>query len=53
MALPEVKKANGLSLGFGLKVFKIQLDYAFSKYALTGNVHTLGLTGNLNHLSKK
>jgi len=53
MALPEVKKANGLSLGFGIKIFKFQLDYAFSKYALNGNVHTIGLTGNMSLLSKK
>lgn len=53
MALPDVKKANGLSLGFGLKVYKFHLDYAFSKYALTGNSHTIGITTNLNYFNKK
>jgi hypothetical protein len=53
MALPEVKKANGFSMGFGVKVLKIQLDYAFSKYALNGNVHTVGLIGNMNLFNKK
>lgn len=52
MALPDVKKANGLSLGFGFKVFKLHLDYAYSKYALTGNSHTIGITTNLNYFNK-
>jgi hypothetical protein len=53
MALPDVRKANGLSLGFGLKVYKFHLDYAFSKFALTGNSHTIGITTNLNYFNKK
>lgn len=53
MALTDVKKANGLSLGFGLKVYKFHLDYAYSKYALTGNSHTIGITTNLNYFGKK
>lgn len=52
MALPDVKKANGLSLGFGFKVYKFHLDYAYSKYAFTGNSHTIGITTNLNSFSK-
>lgn len=52
MALPDVKKANGLSLGFGLKVSKFHLDYAFSKFALTGNSHTIGITTNLNYFNR-
>ena len=53
MALPDVKKANGLSLGAGIKIYKFHLDYAFSKYALTGNSHTIGITSNLNYFGKK
>ena len=53
MALPDVKKANGLSLGFGFKVYKFHLDYAYSKYALTGNAHTIGITTNLGYFNKK
>jgi hypothetical protein len=53
LALPDVKKANGLSIGFGFKVSKFHLDYAFSKYALTGNSHTFGITTNLNYFNKK
>ena len=53
MALSDVKKVNGLSLGFGLKVYKFHLDYAYSKYALTGNSHTFGITTNFNYFNKK
>ena len=53
MALPDVKKANGLSLGAGIKIYKFHFDYAFSKYALTGNSHTIGITTNLNYFTKK
>ncbi|MDF2448731.1 MAG: hypothetical protein K0R26_1235 [Bacteroidota bacterium] len=52
MAIPDVRKANGLSLGFGVKVNKFHLDYAFSKFALTGNSHTIGITTNLNYFNK-
>ncbi len=53
LALSDVKKVNGLSLGFGFKVYKFHLDYAYSKYALTGNSHTIGITTNFNYFNKK
>lgn len=53
MALPDKKSASGLSLGFGLKIYKFHLNYGFSKYALTGNAHTFGITTNFNYFSKK
>ncbi len=53
MALPDKKSASGLSAGFGLKIYKFHLNYAFSKYALTGNVHTIGITTNFNYFAKK
>ena len=53
LALSDVKKLNGLSLGFGFKVYKFHLDYAYSKYALTGNSHTVGITTNFNYFNKK
>lgn len=53
MSLPDKKVASGLSLGFGFKVNKFHLNYAYSKYALTGNSHTLGITTNLNYFNKK
>lgn len=53
LALPDVKKANGLSLGFGLKVYKFHFNYAFSKFAFTGNSHTFGITTNLAYFNHK
>lgn len=53
MALPDKKSANGLSLGFGFKIYKFHLNYGFSKYALTGSAHTIGITTNFNYFSKK
>jgi hypothetical protein len=53
MALPDKKVANGLSVGVGLKIYKFHFNYAFSKYALTGNAHTIGITTNLNYFTKK
>jgi hypothetical protein len=53
LALPDIKIVNGLSLGFGFKVYKFHLDYAYSKYALTGNSHTIGITTNFNYFNKK
>ena len=53
VALSDVKKVNGLSLGFGIKVYKFHIDYAYSKYALTGNSNTIGITTNFNYFNKK
>lgn len=53
MALPDKKAANGLSVGFGMKIYKFHFNYGFSKYALTGNSHTIGITTNFNYFSKK
>ena len=53
VALSDVKKVNGLSLGFGFKVYKFHIDYAYSKYALTGNSNTIGITTNFNYFNKK
>ena len=53
MALPDRKVVNGLSLGFGFKINRFHLNYGFSKYALTGNAHTFGITTNLNYFHKK
>lgn len=52
MSLPDVKKANGLSAGFGFKVYKFHFDYAYSKYAANGNSHTIGIMTNLNYFKK-
>jgi hypothetical protein len=53
MVLSDKKTANGLALGFCFKVYKFHFNYGFSKYALTGNAHTFGITTNFNYFSKK
>ena len=53
MSLTDKKVANGLSAGFGLKIYKFHLNYGYSKYALTGNAHTIGITTNFNYFTKK
>lgn len=53
MSLTDRKVANGLSAGFGFKIYKFHINYAFSKYALTGNSHTFGITTNFNYFTKK
>ena len=53
MSITDKKVANGLSAGFGCKIYKFHLNYAFSKYALTGNTHTIGITTNFNYFGKK
>jgi len=37
MILPERRGANGLSLGFGLKIKRLGMAYSFSKMAFPGN----------------
>ncbi len=43
MRLPEARPANGLALGFEIKVSKFRVSYAYSKMAVGGNHHTFGL----------
>jgi len=44
MTLPERRGANGLSLGFGMKVKRFGLSYSFSKMAFPGSAHIFGVT---------
>lgn len=53
MMLPEKRTASGLSLGFGFQVYRFKLNYAFTKYNLTGNSHIIGITTNLGTYVKK
>lgn len=53
MSLPDKRAVNGFSAGFGVKIIKFHLNYAYSKYALNGNSHTFGITTNLNYFHKK
>ena len=53
MSLSDVKVANGLSIGFGFKIYKFHLNYGYSKYSLGGNSHTFGITTNFSYFTKK
>lgn len=53
MKLPDKKGVNGLALGFGIKIYKFQFSYGYSKYATVGNSHTLSLTTALSNFTKK
>lgn len=53
MSLTDRKVANGLSLGFGFKIYKFHFNYGYSKYSLAGNSHTFGITTNFGYFSKK
>jgi hypothetical protein len=44
MTLPDKRGANGLSFGFGLKLKRFSFSYAFTKMAVPGNSHMIGLT---------
>jgi hypothetical protein len=46
-SLPDRRGANGLSLGFGLKVKRFGLSYSFSKMAFPGNSSVFGISTSL------
>src|SRR6187402_481450 len=43
----EQRNFSGLSLGFGLKLNRLKLNYSYSKYTLAGNASLFGLIINL------
>lgn len=47
MAVTERRGVNGLSLGFGFKIKRFGISYAFTKMAFPGNSSVLGLTMKL------
>lgn len=51
MRLPDARPANGLCLGFEIKISKFRISYAYSKYAVGGNSNTFGLMVKLNELN--
>ncbi len=53
LSIPDKKVANGLSVGFGCKIYKFHFNYGYSKYSLAGNSHTFGITTNFNYFGKK
>lgn len=48
LKLKETRTFAGLSAGFGLKVRRFKLNYAFSKYHPATDTHTFSLTIDLN-----
>lgn len=52
MRLPEARPANGLCLGFELKLSKMRIAYSYSKMAVGGNNHTFGLLIKMNEFIK-
>lgn len=52
MRLPEARPANGLCLGFEIKVSRFRMVYAYSKLAVGGNNHTIGLMLKVHELAQ-
>ncbi len=46
-ALPERRGANGLSLGFGLKIKRFAFAYSFTKMAFPGNSSIFSITASI------
>jgi hypothetical protein len=42
----EQRNFSGLSMGFGLKMYKLKFNYSYSRYTLAGNTSLFGLTIN-------
>jgi hypothetical protein len=53
MMLPDKRTASGLSFGFGFKINRFALSYAFTKYNITGTSSIIGLTTHLGSYTKK
>lgn len=53
MMLPDKRTASGLSFGFGMKINRFGLSYAFTKYNITGTSHIIGITTHLGSYTKK
>ena len=53
MMLPDKRTASGLSFGFGFKINRFALSYAFTKYNITGTSSIIGITTHLGAYTKK
>lgn len=53
MMLPDKRTASGLSFGFGFKINRFALSYAYTKYNITGTSSIIGLTTHLGSYTKK
>lgn len=48
LALENKKGLAGYSFGFGIRVYRFHLDYAFSQYHLAGQINHFTITSNLS-----
>ncbi|MBK7668658.1 MAG: type IX secretion system protein PorQ [Sphingobacteriaceae bacterium] len=53
MMLPDKRTASGLSFGFGFKINRFALSYAYTKYNITGTSSVIGITTHLGAYTKK
>ena len=53
MMLPDKRTASGLSFGFGFKINRFGISYAFTKYNITGTSNIFGITTHLGAYTKK
>lgn len=53
MMLPDKRTASGLSFGFGFKINRFALSYAFTKYNIAGTSNIIGLTTHIGHYTKR
>jgi hypothetical protein len=53
MILPDKRTASGLSFGFGFKINRFGISYAYSKYNIAGTSHVIGITTHLGTYTKK
>lgn len=52
LQLQNLRSFGGLSFGFGLKMNKIKLNYAYSKFLLDTNINTFSLEIDLNRKAR-
>lgn len=48
LLIQEQRSFSGISLGFGLKMRRFKLDYAYSRYTIAANTSLFGLTYNFS-----
>jgi len=53
LKVSQFKSIGGFSLGFGLKIYKVRIDYGVGYYHLGGNINHLSISTNLQEFRKK
>jgi hypothetical protein len=53
MMLPDKRTASGLSFGFGFKINRFGISYAYTKYNISGTSNIIGITTHLGTYTKK